>query len=142
MIRPREELRARLAGRIESLGWPASDIIVERPARPEHGDWASPVALALARLSRETDRVERAALRLPALAAARVDRARAALDASSAALEVLGPQATLDRGYAIVRRTSDGRIVRAPDEAPAGTALAVRLADGELDARSEGPVGR
>jgi arginyl-tRNA synthetase len=49
VTRPREELRSRLAGRIESLGWPASDIVVERPARPEHGDWASPVALALAR---------------------------------------------------------------------------------------------
>ncbi len=49
MIRPREELRARLAERIESLGWPTSEVVVERPARPEHGDWASPVALALAR---------------------------------------------------------------------------------------------
>ncbi|MGH7543828.1 MAG: arginine--tRNA ligase [Gemmatimonadota bacterium] len=49
MTRPREELRARLAERIGSLGWPAAEVIVERPARPEHGDWASPVALALAR---------------------------------------------------------------------------------------------
>ena len=31
-----------------------------------------------------------------------------------AALAVLGPQATLDRGYAIVRRADDGRIVRDP----------------------------
>lgn len=38
-----------LAGRIRELGWPAPEIVVERPARPEHGDWASPVALALAR---------------------------------------------------------------------------------------------
>ncbi|HET9581626.1 MAG TPA: arginine--tRNA ligase [Gemmatimonadota bacterium] len=49
MTRPREELRTRLAERIESLGWPAVEVVVERPARPEHGDWASPVALALAR---------------------------------------------------------------------------------------------
>jgi arginyl-tRNA synthetase len=49
VIRPREELRTRLAERIESLGWPAAEVVVERPARPEHGDWASPVALALAR---------------------------------------------------------------------------------------------
>ena len=49
MIRPREELRTRLTERIESLGWPAVEVVVERPARPEHGDWASPVALALAR---------------------------------------------------------------------------------------------
>ena len=49
MIRPREELRGRLAERIRELGWPVPEIVVERPARPEHGDWASPVALALAR---------------------------------------------------------------------------------------------
>lgn len=48
MIRPREELRARLAARIGELGWPSPEVVVERPARPEHGDWASPVALALA----------------------------------------------------------------------------------------------
>ncbi|MGZ6339901.1 MAG: hypothetical protein ACXWNG_06005, partial [Candidatus Limnocylindrales bacterium] len=41
---------------------------------------------------------------------------------------------TLARGYAIVRRTSDARIVRAPAEAPPGTGLAVRLARGELTA--------
>jgi arginyl-tRNA synthetase len=49
VIRPRKELRTRLTERIESLGWPATEVVVERPARPEHGDWASPVALALAR---------------------------------------------------------------------------------------------
>ncbi len=38
-----------LAGRVSELGWPAPEIVIERPARPEHGDWASPVALALAR---------------------------------------------------------------------------------------------
>lgn len=49
MIRPREELRAGLTARISGLGWPAPEVVVERPARPEHGDWASPVALGLAR---------------------------------------------------------------------------------------------
>ena len=41
----------------------------------------------------------------------RVARARTR---SAAALAVLGPQATLDRGYAIVRRRPDGSIVRGP----------------------------
>ncbi len=48
MSRPREELRSRLDRRIRELGWPVPEIVIERPARPEHGDWASPVALALA----------------------------------------------------------------------------------------------
>ena len=74
---------------------------------------------------------------LPLVAAGRLAASRSGLEAAGAALGVLGPQATLDRGYAIVRRVSDGRVVRSPREAPAGTALRVRVADGELSARSE-----
>ena len=54
---------------------------------------------------------------------------------------VLGPQATLDRGYAIVRRRGDGAIVRRPDDAAAGTTLRISLADGTLAATSDGPGG-
>jgi exodeoxyribonuclease VII large subunit len=81
--------------------------------------------------------LDRAATALPRLVNERLRRERAALDAAGAALAVLDPQATLDRGYAIVRRTTDGAIVRVPDEAPAGTPLRVRVSGGELDARVE-----
>jgi exodeoxyribonuclease VII large subunit len=50
----------------------------------------------------------------------------------------LGPEATLARGYAIVRRAADGAIVRDPAESPAGTRLRLRVARGELAARAEG----
>jgi exodeoxyribonuclease VII large subunit len=56
-------------------------------------------------------------------------------------LAVLGPQATLDRGYAIVRRSDDGAIVREPLEAPAGTSLRLRIARGEIAAISAGELG-
>jgi len=81
--------------------------------------------------------LDRAATALPRLVSERLRRERAALDAAGAALAVLDPQATLDRGYAIVRRTTDGAIVRVPEEAPAGTPLRVRVSGGELDARVE-----
>jgi exodeoxyribonuclease VII large subunit len=74
------------------------------------------------------------AARLRPLADARLAQARNALDRNAASLAALGPQATLDRGYAIVRRRSDGRIVRSPQEAPIGEGLAVRVAHGELGA--------
>ena len=74
---------------------------------------------------------------LPALAVASVAHARSDLATAGAALAVLGPQATLDRGYAIVRRSTDGAIVRAPADAPAGTRLDLRVAGGSLPARSE-----
>ncbi|HYM82916.1 MAG TPA: exodeoxyribonuclease VII large subunit [Candidatus Dormibacteraeota bacterium] len=93
------------------------------------------------RLADGRDAFEGVAARLPYLVAARLRDARGRLDATSAALAVLGPQATLDRGYAIVRRSSDGEIVRSASEAPPGTALAIRLARGPLTATSGGGAG-
>ena len=66
--------------------------------------------------------------------------ARAELAATGAALTVLGPQATLERGYAIVRLTVDGSIVREPVQAPAGSRLAIRVARGDLTATADGPT--
>ena len=48
-MRPREEFRATIRSRLDELGWPSEEIVVERPGDPEHGDWSSPIALALAR---------------------------------------------------------------------------------------------
>ncbi|MGH3329346.1 MAG: exodeoxyribonuclease VII large subunit, partial [Streptomycetales bacterium] len=45
----------------------------------------------------------------------------------------LSPGATLDRGYAVVRRP-DGSIVRSPQEVSRGDALDIRLAHGGLGA--------
>jgi exodeoxyribonuclease VII large subunit len=72
------------------------------------------------------------------IVAGRLGTARARLDATRGALAALAPDATLARGYAIVRRATDGAIVRDPGEAPAGTALRVRVAHGEIAARVEG----
>jgi exodeoxyribonuclease VII large subunit len=85
------------------------------------------------RLSRDRARLPSRAS-LDAVARRRTTAARAGLDAATAALDVLAPQRTLDRGYAIVRRVSDGEIVRDPAGAPAGTALAVRVAHGDIAA--------
>ncbi len=77
---------------------------------------------------------DRLTARLRPLVPGRLGLLRATLGTSAAALAVLGPQATLERGYAIVRRTEDGAIVRAPAEAPPATALGVRVARGEFPA--------
>ena len=91
-----------------------------------------------ARLRRDRDRLEGSARLLPMLAARRLATARAGLTASEAALGALGPQATLDRGYAIVRLAGDQRIVRDPIDAPPGSRLHVRVARGDLDATVDG----
>jgi len=91
-------------------------------------------AAASGRLAQERLTAERIAGRLAPTVPGRIAEGRASLAAGAAALAVLGPQATLDRGYAIVRRADDGAIVRAPLEAPAGTRLRLRVARGEVPA--------
>jgi exodeoxyribonuclease VII large subunit len=61
----------------------------------------------------------------------------------SARLATLGPAATLARGYAVVQAvTPEGRsaVLRSAADAPAGTALRVRVGDGAIAAVSEGPA--
>jgi exodeoxyribonuclease VII large subunit len=57
---------------------------------------------------------------------------RAALAALAAQLELLNPQRTLERGYAIVRDAS-GAVLRSPAAIVAGAALHLRLADGSAE---------
>jgi exodeoxyribonuclease VII large subunit len=100
------------------------------------------VGLLLDRAVRSADRalsgrraaLDAAAMALPQLAIRRLATAQTGLDTASAALAVLDPQRTLDRGYAIVRRSADEAIVRRPAEAPSDTRLRIRVAEGELDA--------
>jgi exodeoxyribonuclease VII large subunit len=94
------------------------------------------VRIADAAVERRRSALRSAAADVPRPLLQRLSAARATLDAASSALAVLGPQATLDRGYAIVRRAVDGTIVRAPADAPPGTTLAVRVAQGELTAET------
>ena len=64
-----------------------------------------------------------------------IDLRRLQLEGMRGALNVLGPQATLARGYAIVSR--DGLVVRHAASVQAGDALTVRFSDGDIAARAE-----
>ena len=64
-------------------------------------------------------------------AVAHVERAQHDLDHTLARVVSLSPQATLDRGYAVVQ-TSDGEVVRDAGTTDGGQALRIRLAVGEL----------
>ena len=112
-------------------------IVVERLAAGRLGPRLG--SILPGRLARDRAQLERFE-RIDALVGRWVARSRSSLDSAVAALHVLGPQATLERGYAIVRRASDDRIVRDPAEAPPGTRLAVRVAHGEIPATA-GPRG-
>jgi len=119
----------------------ATRTIIERidgAHRADERGWERLAPIGPARIARSADRLEGSAARLPAGVRARLVAATFALQTGQAALQALGPQATLERGYAIVRRTRDGMIVRDPVEAEAGERLALRVARGELAATSDG----
>jgi len=88
------------------------------------------------RLAADRGRLGRTEVMRP-IVARRLAGSGAALANAATALAVLGPQATLERGYAIVRRATDGSIVRDPAAAPPGSKLALRVARGELPATAD-----
>ncbi len=69
------------------------------------------------------------------------ERRRARLTLLERSLAGLDPDSVLQRGYAIVSRVSDGRVVTRVAMAPAGTTLKARVADGELPCRVTPPPG-
>ena len=80
------------------------------------------------RLAAARDRLSRA----PLLA---LERKRARIDTAHARLGALSPLATLNRGYAIVRR--DESVVRSPDQVVSGDPLSVRVAGGTFGVVAE-----
>jgi exodeoxyribonuclease VII large subunit len=64
---------------------------------------------------------------------AQLDHATNDLSHTRARVLTMSPQATLDRGYAVVQK-QDGTVVRDPAQVSAGERLRVRLAEGELEA--------
>lgn len=69
-----------------------------------------------------------------------LEAGEAELHRRRAQLAVLGPAATLARGYAVVQAVTSGgsAVLRSVDDAPAGTHLRIRVADGAILATSTG----
>jgi exodeoxyribonuclease VII large subunit len=65
----------------------------------------------------------------------RLGRAKSRLDLAQAHLAQLSPMKILERGYALVLR--DGNLVKSPADAPAGSGIDIRLAQGEISATVE-----
>lgn len=64
----------------------------------------------------------------------RLERARSRMELAGTRLMTVGPQATLQRGYAVVRK-EDGTIVRHVEQSGPGERLEVRVSDGTFDVR-------
>ncbi|MBS0657480.1 MAG: exodeoxyribonuclease VII large subunit [Verrucomicrobia bacterium] len=90
-------------------------------------------ATAAARLS-----VAHLRQRLEAALRRRLEAERARLSRVQSLLRVLGPQATLERGYSITLDPA-GQPLTSVAQAPTGTRLRTRLADGEVESEVIGP---
>jgi len=99
-------------------------------SRPVLADPFTPLEQRSAQVNMLVERSRRAVTAL-------VASERAALDHTRARLTTLGPAATLARGYAVVQwvdEEENPRVLRSTAEAPEGTRLRVRVADGAVHA--------
>jgi exodeoxyribonuclease VII large subunit len=89
------------------------------------------------RLAIASARLGGASRRLAAAMGTGIVAGRSRLVAAAGRLDALSPLATLDRGYALVRRADDGRVVRSCALATPGTRVETLVADGVLACRVE-----
>ncbi|MEZ0396240.1 MAG: exodeoxyribonuclease VII large subunit [Anaerolineales bacterium] len=87
------------------------------------------------RLQTERQRLDEAARRLAAAQAHRLQLAAERLRGLESRLQALSPLGILERGYALVTRRRDGRLVTSRAQVTAGEVLAVRVRDGSFAAR-------
>jgi exodeoxyribonuclease VII large subunit len=90
---------------------------------------------AVSTLERGRQRLELTHERLRRAPSLALERRRARVEQTAGRLRALSPRATLERGYAIVRR--DDRILRSVGIVTSGDALEVELSDGRFGARAE-----
>jgi exodeoxyribonuclease VII large subunit len=98
---------------------------------------AGSLAVAAPRLvARRRPRPREIVERILAASRARLAQARTIVDGHRRLLAGLSPQRTLERGFSLTR-TEDGRLLRDPAQAPAGSRLTTQLARGTVSSRVE-----
>ncbi|MFD5866518.1 exodeoxyribonuclease VII large subunit [Agromyces sp. NPDC127015] len=125
-----EQARARIALRLRTLVAHEIDRVGHLRSRPALADTSWIV-------DRRAEDLTRWVARGVELVERSIERQTHRIGELRGHLRALSPQATLDRGYAIVQGT-DGHVVTSPAAAPVGAALTVTLAAGAISARSEG----
>lgn len=89
-------------------------------------------------LERRSARLELLRTRLQSAVGARCERLSSRLDTAARTLEAVSPLAVLGRGYSITFAEGGTKPLLRAADAPPGTVLTTRLADGELRSRTEG----
>jgi exodeoxyribonuclease VII large subunit len=127
-----DELEYRLRERMRSRIEESSRQVRAREARLRYFDIRPRLATDRRRLDAAVATLEQAMHR-------QFERRGRRLESLAGKVSQLSPLLILERGYAIVTCES-GNILKRAEEAPAGTALRIRLAEGKLAARVTGPA--
>lgn len=89
----------------------------------------------LRHIQQDGQRLDELTRRLNATLAHRLDLTRANVGGFARRLETLNPQAVLARGYAVVTRKKDQKIIGSVDDINPGDDLNIRVSDGTFDAK-------
>ncbi len=131
-----DDLRRRSAQALRNWVGREERVLAQLRSRPVLAEPLAALATRADEIHRARSAVRRDITRLIDVQAERVGHL-------SARLATLGPAATLARGYAVVQTigaAGSAAVLRSVDDAPAGTALRVRVGDGAIAATSEGPA--
>jgi exodeoxyribonuclease VII large subunit len=134
VVPDRRALEARLARGEERLALAIDARLATARARVAAQADALRHLAPAARLAVWRTRLARSAERMRAAFAAQLAESRGRVAVAAGRLDSLSPLAVLARGYAIARRADDDRIVRRASDVVPGDRLAVRVAEGSLEA--------
>jgi len=90
-----------------------------------------------AQLRQKADRLRALSDRMRRAARSRLREARLRVNELARALNAVSPLATLERGYAILSDADSSALIRSEHQAPPGTRLQARVADGQFIVRVE-----
>lgn len=131
------DMRLELSRKVETMRRLVSDTIAERQSDlnliERNLQSASPLRYIQEMRQRVDDISERMSYQTKrnlALLQERLETRRKALDNAS-------PDNLLKRGYAIVTRSEDGKMITSTKDAPVGSGITIKLQDGEIAARIE-----
>lgn len=126
------DLAAAVADARARLDAAALEGLAQRRAQLDEAARAVERHAPLRRLDRDRQQVDDLLRRAERAVVSATQLRRATLDGLTARLGALSPQATLARGYAVVRRATDGQVLTSAAQAPPPTRLQITLRDGEL----------
>ena len=138
VVPDRRALEARLLRSEERLGAAIDARIAQERARVGAQADALRHLAPAARLAVWRTRLSRSDERMRGALAARLAAVRGRIAVAAGRLDSLSPLGVLARGYAIARRADDDRIVRRASDVEPGDRLAVRVAEGSLEATVTG----